>query len=1080
MGVIYKNGIRYSGGGGGADIPTPTTSDVDKVLKVNGDLDLTWGEDSDSLPSYYTSDNGKVLTINAEGTGLEWDEIVIPPAGDYMDRVNPVGEGLFKMNTTSTLSTTYKDNYIFGSSSDILNVLDGTVSTAVEGNKIFGSNNTLSLATRYPSTAFSDEGAPTTATKAHNTTIIGTNNRLTLPQPTSVSGHTSVDSSNNTIIGEGISIDATDYSSFGNNIFIGSGGYLKPNTPAADAHHNIFLNAINGFTGTAQKMLYNIIGGAFNNNANVTTAEYNVILADNSTLGASGSGVRLEHNNIFGSQQEIYGTTAKYSTIMGHGHAIYYADNLTHATIEGNAIVVSPDPSKENSGVANSGPYCGGHFEGYHHYIGYSSSAREGWHVEGAYNKVYPSVNQNYSIGLHIEGVYNALNNGSTVYCGHVGGYYNELNYGSVLGHGSKLEGSNNKITGSGQVLNGSIMSGISNTLQNGSTADYGSQINGSYNKIQNSTKLAASQINGYQSTVQMIANGYGVNVNGSYNLVQNTNNYIYGLSVDGTNTTVQGAGLVEGTQIAGRQLLVSMNSNQPIYGSHIEGDRNKIYGDRELSGVHIEGCQSTIYNNSQYSWGLHVEGNNHQAYLFNTYGAHIEGDTHYIGNSTAYAYFEAGHLEGRANYLSTATTAIHVEGYNNHVEGDVIAGHVEGYASTVGGNYAHAGGSHTIANQDSQTVIGTYNTTSADALFIVGNGVSTATSNALEVNKDGSANLQGDLTVHYNGTAYNVGQNLAAGALPAVTTADAGKVLSVDSSGVWSAATAPRSTYATVIEDISVPAEGLISTSVTITQEQMGGYNPIITVSSNNPYCIASVPSVITRGTTFEVSINLYNVSSTATTAAVNCIAAQSQTPAGPNYSYDLWEAVQADLNGIYTGSDYTLSDLQNAYDGSDIVKYVRIPVCKTIGGSTPDGYLYIFSSDKNAVHGSSSSMNGQTARFIIDHQGTYNTQMCGYLISDNDDHYNYYICIRPDQIYFGKHLTKGTQQLNINWKLGPYASLCDIDKIYRGSETRYTKLVGDNVDVSAYVYSNDIVAKGDNYLVDYDGRCFYYPTTP
>lgn len=196
-------------------------------------------------------------------------------------------------------------------------------------------------------------------------------------------------------------------------------------------------------------------------------------------------------------------------------------------------------------------------------------------------------------------------------------------------------------------------------------------------------------------------------------------------------------------------------------------------------------------------------------------------------------------------------------------------------------------------------------------------------------------------------------------------------------------------------------------------------------------------------------------------------------------SYSNELWKSVLSDITNVYTGSSYSFTDLMSAYDGGEIVKYVRIPVCKTIGGSTPDGYLYIFSSDKNAVHGASSALNGQTGRFIFDNQGTYNTQINAYLISDNDEHYNYYICIRPDQIYFGKHLTKGTQQLNINWKLGPYASLCDIDKVYRGNESRYTKFVGDDMDVMGYVYSNDIIAKGDNYLVDYEGRCFYYPTT-
>ena len=195
-------------------------------------------------------------------------------------------------------------------------------------------------------------------------------------------------------------------------------------------------------------------------------------------------------------------------------------------------------------------------------------------------------------------------------------------------------------------------------------------------------------------------------------------------------------------------------------------------------------------------------------------------------------------------------------------------------------------------------------------------------------------------------------------------------------------------------------------------------------------------------------------------------------------SYSNELWKSVLSDLTTVYTGSSYTLTDLITAYDGGEILKYVRIPVCNTIGGSTPDGYIYIFSDYKNAVEGRDSALNGSTGRFILQrHQ--YTTNLTASLVEDSTDHYIYTICIRPNQVFFGKRLSKGTNKLNINWKLGPYASETDIDYVYKGNAVMYTKLVGDDMDVDVFIYSNNIVAKGKNYIVDYDGRCFYYPTT-
>lgn len=73
--------------------------------------------------------------------------------------------------------------------------------------------------------------------------------------------------------------------------------------------------------------------------------------------------------------------------------------------------------------------------------------------------------------------------------------------------------------------------------------------------------------------------------------------------------------------------------------------------------------------------------------------------------------------------------------------------------STTASGNYSHAEGNHTIASAYAQTAIGRYNVqygteaNSINSYFIIGNGTSSARSNAFRVNYDGAA---------YGKSAYN------------------------------------------------------------------------------------------------------------------------------------------------------------------------------------------------------------------------------------------------------------------------------------------------------------------------------------
>ena len=58
-----------------SELPTYTSSDGGKVLTVNsGGTGLEWSEESSDIPTYDSGDSGKILTVNSDGTGLEWGE----------------------------------------------------------------------------------------------------------------------------------------------------------------------------------------------------------------------------------------------------------------------------------------------------------------------------------------------------------------------------------------------------------------------------------------------------------------------------------------------------------------------------------------------------------------------------------------------------------------------------------------------------------------------------------------------------------------------------------------------------------------------------------------------------------------------------------------------------------------------------------------------------------------------------------------------------------------------------------------------------------------------------------------------
>ena len=110
-----------------------------------------------------------------------------------------------------------------------------------------------------------------------------------------------------------------------------------------------------------------------------------------------------------------------------------------------------------------------------------------------------------------------------------------------------------------------------------------------------------------------------------------------------------------------------------------------------------------------------------------------------------------AAHAEGHRT--AAIGNASHSEGYEteasgtiSHAEGDGtlasgMVAHAEGYHTQALGDYSHASGLDTVAVGQAQTVVGKYNRSNSDALFIVGNGTDNNNrNNAFVVNQNGTS----------------------------------------------------------------------------------------------------------------------------------------------------------------------------------------------------------------------------------------------------------------------------------------------------------------------------------------------------
>ena len=167
--------------------------------------------------------------------------------------------------------------------------------------------------------------------------------------------------------------------------------------------------------------------------------------------------------------------------------------------------------------------------------------------------------------------------------------------------------------------------------------------------------------------------------------------------------------------------------------GSHVEGIDNLALGESS----HAEGK----YTKSTYMFS-HSEGYYSQA---SGQSSHAEGE-----NTIA-----SGHYSHAEGYNTTASnSSSHAEGFKTTASG--YHSHTEGEGTIASGTDSHAEGAKTIANGNYQHVQGKFNIEDNENKYahIVGNGDSTARSNAHTVDWNGRAWFKGNVSI--DGTPTN------------------------------------------------------------------------------------------------------------------------------------------------------------------------------------------------------------------------------------------------------------------------------------------------------------------------------------
>lgn len=204
----------------------------------------------------------------------------------------------------------------------------------------------------------------------------------------------------------------------------------------------------------------------------------------------------------------------------------------------------------------------------------------------------------------------------------------------------------------------------------------------------------------------------------------------------------------------------------------------------------------------------------------------------------------------------------------------------VLGNNSTATGVGSFVCGDNLYAGEDYQTVLGKYNEPSTVAL-IIGNGEDgEEKANALTVDWDGTTIIKDN-----EGSKTTIKNDSITVAYEDEDFPEMQERIEIDCSSIKYIANDDsdylyfnqRNTKTKVLNNIEVPANGLVSTSVSFGSAEMFNHIPIATITCSDPYCIASIPSIVKEYGNSKININIYNTSSNATTATLYCIAVPS-----------------------------------------------------------------------------------------------------------------------------------------------------------------------------------------------------------
>ena len=338
----------------------------------------------------------------------------------------------------------------------------------------------------------------------------------------------------------------------------------------------------------------------------------------------------------------------------------------------------------------------------------------------------------------------------------------------------------------------------------------------------------------------------FGTAVTRTRNFTIGSTSYTINVLYDGARTFKSWADKVSSssTDLVVISIKLTVSSTAPSY----------ELGDGEATGGYALAEGSGTIASGNYS---HAEGRSTTA---------SSADAHAEGTSTT-ASGIAAHAEGNNTEASGGSS--HAEGNNTHATNTYA--HAEGYRTHANGSASHSQNYFTVADGDYQTAIGKYNVSdTANHVFIIGNGTSSARSNALTVDWDGDVNIASGAKYKINGTALAASD---VGAVPTTRKVN-NKALSADitlSASDVSAVPTTRTVNSKALSaDITLSASD-VSAVPTTRKVNNKALSADITLSASDVSAVPTTRKVNNKALSADITLSASDVSAVPTTRTVN-----------------------------------------------------------------------------------------------------------------------------------------------------------------------------------------------------------------